>query len=111
MVKSQEVDEQAKVVQQERAVAEGEQEKVAAETAIAQASADKTEAIKLDCQRDLDEALPALKAAAKALNSIQQKDIAELKTIQKFHDHVLLVFKAVCVLLGSEPEKKLNPET
>lgn len=49
VVKSQEVDEQAKVVEAESAVAEKEQEKVEAETAIAQVAADKTEAIKIDC--------------------------------------------------------------
>ena len=71
VVKSQEVDEQAKVVEAESAVAEKEQEKVEAETAVAQVAADKTEAIKIDCQKDLDEALPALAAAAKALDSIK----------------------------------------
>ena len=71
VIKSKEVDEQAKVVEAESAIAEKEQEKVEAETAVAQVSADKTEAIKLDCQKDLDEAIPALEAAAKALNSIK----------------------------------------
>ena len=89
VVKSKEVDEQAKVVEAESAIAEKEQKKVEVETAIAQVAADKTEAIKLDCQKQLDEALPALEAAAKALNSIQQKDIAELKTLQKFLPAVL----------------------
>jgi len=111
VIKSQEVDEQAKVVEAESAIAEKEQEKVEAETAIAQVSADKTEAIKLDCQKDLDEALPALDAAAKALNGIQQKDVAELRTIKKFHDDVMRVFKGVCVLLGFEPVKQMNNET
>lgn len=111
VVKSKEVDEQAKVVEAESAIAEKEQEKVEAETAVAQVAADKTEAIKTDCQRDLDEALPALEAAAKALNAIGQKDVAELRTIQKFHDDVMRVFQAVCVLLGHDPVKKMNPET
>ena len=70
VVKSKEVDEQAKVVEAESAIAEKEQDKVEAETAVAQTAADKTEAIKTECQRDLDEALPALEAAAKALNAI-----------------------------------------
>lgn len=90
-------------------IAEKEQEKVAGETAIAQESADKTEAIKTDCKKDLDEAIPALESAAKALNSIQQKDVAELKTITVFLDPVLNVFKAVCVLLGKDCTKKMNP--
>ena len=57
-------------MQKESAIAEQEEAKVAAETEIAQTAADKTEEIKLSCENDLAEALPALKAAAAALNSI-----------------------------------------
>jgi dynein heavy chain len=70
IIKSKEVDEKAAIVGAETAIAAKEQEKVEAEAAIAQESADKTQAIKDDCQKDLDEAIPALEAAAKALNSI-----------------------------------------
>ena len=51
VVKSKEVDEQAQVVEAENSIAEAEQEKVEGETQIAQVAADKTEAIKLDCQK------------------------------------------------------------
>lgn len=111
VIKSGEVDAQAKIVEAESAVAEKEQEKVEAETAIAQVSADKTEAIKLDCQKDLDEALPALKAAAKALDSIQSKEVAELKTNKNPLPDIQRVFQAVCILQGKQPEKKLNTTT
>ena len=70
IIKSKEVDEKAAIVGAETAIAAKEQEKVEAEAAIAQESADKTQAIKDDCQKDLAEAIPALEAAAKALNSI-----------------------------------------
>lgn len=111
VVKSKEVDDKAKIVEAESAVAEKEQEKVEGETQIAQVAADKTEAIKLDCQKDLDEAIPALEAAAKALNSIKQSDVAELRTLKVFVPDVLRVFQAVCILLGHEAEKKMNPQT
>ena len=111
VVKSKEVDEQAKVVEAESAIAEKEQEKVEGETAIAQTAADKTNAIKTDCKKDLDEALPALAAAAKALEGIKQSDIAELRTIKKFHDDVLRVFRCVCVLLGHDCVRAMNPAT
>lgn len=111
VIKSGEVDAQATVVAAESAIAEKEQEKVEAETAIAQVSADKTEAIKLDCQKDLDEALPALEAAAKALNSIQSKEVAELKTIKNYLPDVLRVFQGVCILQGKEPKKELDSTT
>ena len=109
VVKSKEVDEQAKVVEAESSIAEKEQEKVEAETQVAQVAADKTEAIKLECQKDLDEAIPALEAAAKALNSIKQSDVAELRTLKVFLPDVLRVFQAVCVLLGKQAEKKMDP--
>ena len=92
-------------------MAQKEQDKVEAETAVAQVAADKTEAIKLDCQKDLDEALPALEAAARALNSIQSKDVAELRTIKQFHPDVIRVFQCVCVLLGAEVKKELDNAT
>jgi len=37
--------------------------------------------------------------------------VAELRTIKKFHDDVMRVFQAVCVLLGEYAEKKMNNET
>ena len=55
--------------------------------------------------------MPALEAAAKALNSIGQKDIAELKTLQKFHPDVLRVFSAVCVLMDKDAKRELNQAT
>jgi dynein heavy chain, axonemal len=55
--------------------------------------------------------MPALRAAAKALENITKKDITELKTIQKFHPDVYMVLSAVCILMKKDPENKMNPET
>lgn len=52
---------------------------VSEEEAIAKEKADETEAIAEDAQRDLDEALPMLFAANKALDSLDKSDISEVK--------------------------------
>jgi hypothetical protein len=50
-------------------------------------------------------------AAEAALKQIGKKDITEIKTVQKPHEHVIMVMSAVCVLLDVEPLKEMNPQT
>lgn len=109
--KSKEVDQQAAVVEKETIEAEKVREVVDAEAAVAQAAADKTEAIKQDCEKDLEKAMPALRAAAKALENITKDDITLLKTIKKFNADVDMVFSAVCILMGQAPDSKMDPAT
>ena len=54
-------------------------------------------------QKDLDEAMPALEAAMKALDAISKKDIAEVKAYGKPPTRVEVVLEAVMVLKQSEP--------
>jgi dynein heavy chain len=108
---SKKVDEQAAIVETETLEAEKVREVVDADASVAQAAADKTQAIKDDCEKDLEAAMPALKAAGKALENITKKDITELKTIQKFHDDVYMVLSAVCILMDVAPENKMDPAT
>jgi len=56
----------------------------------------------------LDEAIPALEAAARALNSIKQGDIAELRTLKVFHADVQRVFCGVLVLMGKSAIREMN---
>ncbi|CEM19434.1 unnamed protein product [Vitrella brassicaformis CCMP3155] len=56
--------------------------------------------IKDDCQRDLDEALPEYYAAIKALDSLDKKDIQEVKSFAKPPQLVETVMSAVCLFLG-----------
>ena len=74
-------------------------EKDAAEVAV-QAAAVKVVAD--DAQRDLDVALPALKAAEKALEGLDKKDINEVKSFPKPPPAVVTVMEAVCLLLGEK---------
>ncbi|UYV81318.1 DNAH6 [Cordylochernes scorpioides] len=76
------------------------------EEAIAQSTADATAAIKADAQKDLDEALPALEKAVKALNALDKNDISEVRVFNKPPEMVQVVMEAVCILLGSNNNNK-----
>uniref|UniRef100_A0A673W197 Dynein axonemal heavy chain 6 n=1 Tax=Salmo trutta TaxID=8032 RepID=A0A673W197_SALTR len=68
--------------------------------ALAKVKAEDTQAIAADAQRDLDEALPALEGANKALDSLDKADISEIRVFTKPPDMVMTVMEAVCILLG-----------
>ncbi|XP_077994098.1 dynein axonemal heavy chain 6-like [Glandiceps talaboti] len=72
--------------------------------AVARVKAEETQAIADDAQRDLDEALPALEAANKALDSLDKSDISEIKAFTKPPEMVQTVMEAVCIILGVKPE-------
>ena len=81
-----------------------------AETAVV---AKNVAAIKDDCQKDLDEALPAYYSAVKALKSLDKKQIQEVKSFANPPRMVAYVMEAVCVLMGvkeswEESKKLLN---
>ena len=72
---------------------------------VAKKSADETRELAESCQRDLDEAIPALNKATKALNSIKKSEISEMKALKKPPDNVKLALSAVCVMLDEKPVK------
>jgi dynein heavy chain, axonemal len=81
-----------------------------AETAVV---AKNVSVIKDDCQKDLDEALPAYYAAVKALKSLDKKQIQEVKSFANPPRMVGYVMEAVCVLMGvkeswEEAKKLMN---
>ncbi|KAJ8605523.1 hypothetical protein CTAYLR_000063 [Chrysophaeum taylorii] len=67
------------------------------------------EAIAASCQKDLDQALPALEAATSALKSLKPSDITEIKAMKKPPDAVKLVLEAVCLMMNVKPEKIKDP--
>merc|ERR1719506_3647518 len=93
--------EKAKVTQEECEKVEGEASKQATEA----------NAIKMDAQRDLDEALPALDVATKALKSLKLANIQEVKVLQKPPGGVKLTMEAVCIIFEVKPIKKPDPNT
>ena len=76
------------------------------EEAVAKAAAAETEAIRSDAQRDLDQALPALAAANKALDSLDKKDVQEVKVFNTPPELVQVVMEAVCILFNRKPDWK-----
>ncbi|VDM03485.1 unnamed protein product [Schistocephalus solidus] len=72
--------------------------------AVAKQKALETQAIADDAQRDLDEALPALQAANKALDSLDKNDISEIRVFTKPPQLVQTVMEAVCLMLGQKTD-------
>ena len=54
--------------------------RVRADEAVVKKQADETAAIQADAQKDLDRALPALKAAVNSLKALDKNDITEMKS-------------------------------
>ncbi|XP_032136290.1 dynein heavy chain 2, axonemal isoform X3 [Sapajus apella] len=71
-------------------------EKIAVEEVKCQALAD-------NAQKDLEEALPALEEAMRALESLNKKDIGEIKSYGRPPAQVEIVMQAVMILRGNEP--------
>ncbi|RKO89719.1 dynein heavy chain and region D6 of dynein motor-domain-containing protein [Blyttiomyces helicus] len=77
---------------------------VSEEETVVRAQALETEGIANEAQNDLDQALPALDKAYKALDALEKKDIAELKVFTKPPDLVLMVLEAICTLFKVKPD-------
>lgn len=58
--------------------------------------------LRQDAQNNLDQALPALEEAIKALNSLKRDDISEVKSFQNPPQAVQTVMNAVCLLLSED---------
>lgn len=65
-----------------------------------------SQAIRDDCEGDLQEAVPALETALNALNILKPADITVVKSMRNPPAAVKLVLEAVCVIKGLKPERK-----
>lgn len=59
--------------------------------------------IKADCQRGLDEALPAFESSVKALNTLDKDSITMVKSYKNPPALIKLVMEAVCLLFDVKP--------
>ncbi|XP_049878805.1 dynein axonemal heavy chain 1-like [Pectinophora gossypiella] len=101
--------ETAKVIEQiaiDTAIAEEARVKVEKEQAIASKMAAETTLMAEDAQKDLDEAMPALLAAEKALQELNRNDVVEVKAMKKPPAGVLLVIESLCVVFDIKPVKE-----
>ena len=90
---------------QVRAVVSGEEE-------IAKAAADEANAIKEECERDLEEALPALREAEGALKVLDPAKVSEVKAMKSNPPIPIKLTLTAMVILTKRPvERKKNPQT
>ncbi|XP_051799543.1 dynein axonemal heavy chain 2 isoform X2 [Acanthochromis polyacanthus] len=89
------VDQKMEANNQQRMVSAN-SEKIKSEELVCKTMAD-------NAQRELDEALPALEEAMKALESLNKKDMTEIKSYGHPPALVETVMQAVMILLGKEP--------
>jgi dynein heavy chain len=102
--KIQEAEELVPIVTEEQKKAEVIKERVSAEEVVVRAQAEEVRGVQEDAQRDLDVAMPALESALKSLDSLDKKDIGEIKGFVKPPPLVMLTMEAVNVLLQEKPD-------
>jgi hypothetical protein len=78
---------------------------VKAEEEKAQKAAAEAKEIKDDCERELAIAMPILKDALAALDTIKEADIAYVRKLGNPPAAIKFVLEAVCVVLGIKPAK------
>lgn len=96
-------------IEQDSVEAEAKKEVVAADEEVANRAAKAAGAIKASCEADLAEAIPALEAAIKALNTLKPSDITMVKSMQNPPPLIKLVMESICVMKGIKPERKPDP--
>lgn len=96
-------------IERETAEAEKKKEVVGADEAAANEAAASAQAIKDDCESDLQEAIPALDAALAALDTLKPADITVVKSMKNPPLGVKLVLEAVCVIKGIKADRKTDP--
>ena len=105
-----EADELMVQIQKDSKEAEATRAVVAREEAAAAVKADEAQAIKTECEAGLAEALPALEAAVKALQTLKRDDITEVKSMKNPPAGVKLTMEAVCVMKEVAPVKVAAPD-
>ena len=66
--------------------------------------------LKTSCEEMLAVAIPTLKAAEKALNSLSKSDLVEVKAMKTPPGGVKVTAEAVCLMMGVKPEKIKDPD-
>nr|XP_046242172.1 dynein axonemal heavy chain 2 isoform X2 [Scatophagus argus] len=96
-------DEYLSVIVEQKMEADKQQRAVSASSEKIGAEELQCKAMAEDAQRDLDEALPVLEEAMKALETLNKKDMTEIKAYSCPPPLVETVMQAVMTLLGKEP--------
>ena len=101
-----------KLVEVEKAskVAEAKEKVIAVDEKEAGLVADAANELKTNCEAILAEAIPALKAAVAALNTLKKSHIDEVKALKKPPPAVKTTLTAVAIMLGKQGKKIKNPD-
>ena len=102
--KKQEADELSKVVEADTIEANKVKEEAEAEEKVVSEQASEVQKVQQDAQADLDEAMPILDAALKALDQINPRDIAEIRTFAAPAALIKFTLEAVSVLLQEKTD-------
>lgn len=94
-----------KVVEEQELELEQKQSQVSIEEAIVSKEVNEAEAMRADCQEQLDIVMPELDNARQALQKLSKYEISELKTLKKPPLPVKMVLEAVCNILGVPPAR------
>eukprot|EP00743_Colponemidia_sp_Colp-15_P006229 GILK01006701.1.p1 GENE.GILK01006701.1~~GILK01006701.1.p1 ORF type:complete len:1608 (-),score=254.94 GILK01006701.1:104-4669(-) len=86
--------------------AEATRQVVQREEEEAQIQAANSRVIRDECEAGLEQALPTLREAEKALKGLNKNQISEIKAMKKPPQGVRLVMETVCILLGVKPSKQ-----
>ncbi|KAF0719522.1 Aste57867_966 [Aphanomyces stellatus] len=100
-IEAEELLKQVSIDQKEAAVVE---QKVSHDEAIVKAQAAEVSIVQADALKDLETAMPALNAAVSALDSLDKKDITEVRSFTKPPQAVQVVMEAVCIMMGEKPD-------
>lgn len=93
-------------IERETAEAEEKKEVVGADEAAANDAAAVAQAIKDDCDSDLQAAIPDFNAAQAALNTLKPADITIVRSMKNPPAAIKLVLEAVCVMRSIKPDRK-----
>ncbi|KAK3287738.1 hypothetical protein CYMTET_4767 [Cymbomonas tetramitiformis] len=110
LVAREDADKMVANVEAQEAEADKVRKVVQAEEQVANTKAAAAEAIKADCEADLELAMPALKSAIKALDSVKKNDIDEMRGFKSPPKVVKVVMEAVCIMLGQKAARVRNDE-
>ncbi|XP_072006034.1 dynein axonemal heavy chain 2 [Engystomops pustulosus] len=91
------------IIVQQRREADEQQKAVTAHSEKIGAEEIKCKALAENAQKDLEEALPALEEAMRALETLNKKDLSEIKAYGRPPPLVETVMQAVMILRGNEP--------
>ncbi|XP_063709228.1 dynein axonemal heavy chain 12-like [Culicoides brevitarsis] len=86
-------------------------EQVKKDEVVVNIKAGQAQELKTECEKDLEIALPILKEAERALNTLKPADINEVKNFKTPPRMVQFVMTAVVILKGGSPVKQKDPKT